>query len=553
MTPDAPTPDPDATAALLDGRYRLIECVGAGGMSRVYRAEDVTLGRIVAVKMLHADVDGGSAERARGEVAVLASLSHPALVTLFDAHVVPGKPDYLVMEYVDGPTLGDVLREGPLAPGETAGLATELAEGLHAAHRAGIVHRDIKPSNVLLSPTDLPDRRFHAKLADFGIAYLLDGDRVTSPGMVVGTAAYIAPEQARGEAPTPAADIYALGLVLLEALTGASAFPKTTPVASLVARQTTAPVIPASVPPGWAGLLGRMTATDPAERPSAAAVAGETSALAGRFRGAAAAASPDDRTQPLTGIVAAGAGAALGAGAGAASADAATEVFDLPGTTPNAVTADAPAGATSSAPAADTQVLAPASAAGAAAGAGWTGSGSSGGDVAAGGPRKGGSDRRRRRGVLLTTGALAAVAAASLGAWALGEGGTPDPTRTVAPVTEPTESPSPSVAPAGPADAPAQDDAPAPVAPDEDAQKDAQKKAEEQRKKAEEEQRKADQEARKAAEEQRKAEEEAQRKAEEEQRKAQEEAEKAAEEQAEEEAADEGDDAIVETPAPGDG
>ncbi|MFL0412384.1 serine/threonine-protein kinase, partial [Microbacterium paludicola] len=244
------------TGAILDGRYRLIERIGTGGMSRVYRAEDAALGRTVAIKLI-ADMEGDAAARAHSEVTLLASLSHPSLVTLFDAHIGQGQ-DYLVMEYVDGPPLSRLLREGPLSPAETAVLATELAEGLHTVHRAGIVHRDIKPSNVLLASTETPGRRFHAKLADFGIAYLLDGDRMTSPGLVMGTAAYLAPEQARGEAPTPAADIYALGLVLLETLSGSPGFPRSTPMESLVARQTARPTIPASVPPEWASLIDRM-------------------------------------------------------------------------------------------------------------------------------------------------------------------------------------------------------------------------------------------------------------------------------------------------------
>ncbi|WP_238439424.1 serine/threonine-protein kinase [Microbacterium sp. JZ31] len=501
------------TAAMLDGRYRLLECVGKGGMSRVHRAEDTALGRIVAIKLM-ADMGDEDAARARGEVAVLASLSHPALVTLFDAHIGAGQ-DYLVMEFVDGPTLSQLLREGPLPAAETAALATELAEALHAVHRAGIVHRDVKPSNVLLASTDVPGRRFHAKLADFGIAYLLSSDRMTSPGMVMGTAAYLAPEQARGATPTPATDVYALGLILLEALTGEPAFPRTTPVASAVVRQTTRPEIPASVPAGWASLIERMTAPDPADRPSAGEVASETARLANAPR----APHDADATMPLA---AAGLGAAAGAGvpgaaaagagvaAAAAAADAPTAAIPATGAMPatEAMPASAAMPATAGMPAS-------AGAAPAAAGA------------AAAAPR-----RNRRRPALIATGAAAAAAAIGLGAWALSnvDTATEDPSRGVAPVVQ-TESPETT---SPPSQQPAE--VPVPATDDDGTTEEDQRKAEEEQRKAEEEQRKAEEDKRKAeekaAEEQRKAEE----KAAEEQRKAEEKAAEEAEEQAEEDA-----------------
>ncbi|MBF0815064.1 serine/threonine protein kinase [Microbacterium paludicola] len=480
------------TGAILDGRYRLIERIGTGGMSRVYRAEDAALGRTVAIKLI-ADMEGDAAARAHSEVTLLASLSHPSLVTLFDAHIGQGQ-DYLVMEYVDGPPLSRLLREGPLSPAETAVLATELAEGLHTVHRAGIVHRDIKPSNVLLASTETPGRRFHAKLADFGIAYLLDGDRMTSPGLVMGTAAYLAPEQARGEAPTPAADIYALGLVLLETLSGSPGFPRSTPMESLVARQTARPTIPASVPPEWASLIDRMTAQDPAHRPSAAAVAGETSRLASRR----AADRDGAATVPLAAL---GGAAVLGAGtagAAAAAGDAPTTAF--PATDATTAFAQAPGPPVTAQHTAAAHPAAPS---------------------------------RRGRRALAVTGAAAALAAAGIGVWALGSGlaGSGEPNRSVAPAVERTPSPEPT-APAE--EQPAEVPAAPPVSEDE------QSKAEEEQRKADE---KAAKEAEKAAEEQRKAEE----KAAEEQRKAEEEQQKAAEEDAE----DDGDDsAPVEIPTP---
>jgi hypothetical protein len=512
VTPDSPE-DPDAaeTEALLAGRYRLLDCVGTGGMSRVHRAEDVALGRTVAIKLIAADVEDDSASRVRSEVSVLASLSHPSLVTLFDAHIGDGQ-DFLVMEFVDGLPLSQLLRDGALPPAEVALLAIELAEGLHAVHRAGIVHRDVKPSNVLLASTDVPGRRFHAKLGDFGIAYLLDGDRVTSPGLVMGTAAYLAPEQARGEAPTPAADIYALGLVLLEALSGEPAFPRATPMESAVARQTTRPTIPASVPPGWAALLGRMTDPDPTARPSAADVAQQV----GRLRDGA----PDTATVPLgiAGAAAAGA-AAAGAAGGAAAADAAGAAASV--ATPTAATTAIPSDtatalsgdATTAIPSAATTAI-PSDPASSQPPAQPVPTPSS--------PRA--TRRRDRRGkrALALVGAAAGVAALGLGAWALGnaDGVDTDPTRTVQPAVESTEPP------ATPSEAPVE----APVEPAGPTTEDQEG--------TEEDQRQADEEARKQAE-----------KAQKEAEKAQREAEKDAEEQAEENQ-DDAEESDEEAPAP---
>ncbi|WP_336643472.1 protein kinase domain-containing protein [Microbacterium sp. MMO-113] len=275
------TDDSLPTEALLDGRYHLRECVGQGGMARVYRAEDSLLGRTVAIKMLRAETEQGAAsDRARSEMTVLASLNHPALVTLYDAQLHPGRAEYLVMEFVDGPTLAERIAQGPLSSSEVAALAADLAEALHVVHGAGIVHRDIKPSNVLLTGRSLVGSRSGAKLADFGISVLVDAARLTSPGTVIGTAAYLAPEQLNGAAPAPPADIYALGLVLREALTGERAFAEAEGIGATLARLIEPPTIPDSVGPAWSALLQRMTATDPGDRPSAAGVFAAVSALA---------------------------------------------------------------------------------------------------------------------------------------------------------------------------------------------------------------------------------------------------------------------------------
>lgn len=272
--------DPLPTEALLDGCYALHECVGQGGMARVHRAHDVLLGRTVAIKLLRTEMDGTSSSgRARSEMTVLASLNHPALVTLYDAQLVPGKAEYLVMEFVDGSTLSARIAQGPLAPSAAAALAADLAEALHVVHSAGIVHRDIKPSNVLMSGSPLMGSRSGAKLADFGISVLVDAARLTTPGVVVGTAAYLAPEQLRGAPPAPPADIYSLGLVLLEALTGRRAFPEAEGIGAAMARLIETPQVPASLGPEWCGLLEQMLTVEPGDRPSASAVFSTASKL----------------------------------------------------------------------------------------------------------------------------------------------------------------------------------------------------------------------------------------------------------------------------------
>ena len=272
--------EPHATVALLDGRYQLHERVGEGGMAEVYRAEDILLGRTVAVKLLKDDAEVlASPVRAHREVSALARVNDPSLVTLLEANLAPEGPRYLVMEYVDGPTLSRLLRAGPLSTLQVAQLAGQLASGLSAVHAAGLVHRDVKPSNILLAPSLSPAVCFHVKLADFGLAQLADATSVTTPGMVLGTAAYLAPEQVRGEASCPASDIYALGLVLLEALTGKRAFSHASGIGEVMARLMEPPAIPEDIDAAWAELLTRMTASDPAARPTAREIVGIAATL----------------------------------------------------------------------------------------------------------------------------------------------------------------------------------------------------------------------------------------------------------------------------------
>jgi serine/threonine protein kinase len=264
------TVESEQEAAILDGRYELGECVGVGGTARVYRARDILLGRTVAVKLMREDDDGlPSPDRVGTEMKVLATLRSPSLVKLLDGAIEPGRARYLVMEFVDGETLAARLQNGGLPPGDVAHIAVELASALHVVHQAGVVHRDLKPSNVLIAPSALPGGHPQVKLSDFGVARFVDSARVTSAGTVVGTGMYLAPEQVRGEEPRPATDIYALGLLLLEALTGERPYGHLTGIGQVMARLIDPPVVPEGLGTAWTHLLNRMTATDPDRRPAA--------------------------------------------------------------------------------------------------------------------------------------------------------------------------------------------------------------------------------------------------------------------------------------------
>ncbi len=238
-------------------------------MAVVYEATDVVLGRTVAVKLFRMDTaDGAGPERQSGEVAVLASLNHFALVTLFDAGtaVIDGVPrTFIVMEFVNGRDLRSRIGDGPILPAEVAEIGADLGEALHYVHSQGIIHRDIKPANVLLAPSGFPGRSMHAKLADFGIARLFDATHLTKTGALLGTAGYLSPEQALGEPIGPPSDVYSLGLVLLECLTGERAFPGSA-IESAMARLQRDPVIPDFLGSGWAEVLDGMTNRVVAER-----------------------------------------------------------------------------------------------------------------------------------------------------------------------------------------------------------------------------------------------------------------------------------------------
>lgn len=251
---DPPVPE------VIDGRYEVGRMVGQGATARVYRAWDRKLGRDVAIKLfLHGVVEADERRRAQ-EIRILSQLQHPGLVTLHEAGTYDGHP-FLAMRLVEGPNLADRILSGPLFPAEVTQLGIQLATALAYVHDRGITHRDLKPANVLLGP-DGP------LISDFGIAQALDATRVTLTGMVVGTAAYMAPEQVLSTHVGPPADVYSLGLVLLECLTGSREYVGTM-VESAVARLHRPPAVPEGLPNGLTQILRQMTAKDSSARPSA--------------------------------------------------------------------------------------------------------------------------------------------------------------------------------------------------------------------------------------------------------------------------------------------
>jgi len=278
-----------AVGHLLAERFRVESVLGVGGMSTVYRAVDEALGRTVALKVFRSDLaDADDVRRQRDEIQLLASLSAPGLVTLFDA-VAEGSEGrhgraFLVLEFVDGVDLRTRLQDGVLEPTAVARIGADVSGALAYIHSRNVVHRDVKPGNILLPHTSQAQGDEHrgspqAKLADFGIARLVDDARLTAIGTIIGTASYLSPEQARGAAVGPATDIYSLGLVLLESLTGERAFPGSA-LESVSARLARDPVIPAYLGVVWAALLGSMTSRSPADRPSATSCAAKLESLA---------------------------------------------------------------------------------------------------------------------------------------------------------------------------------------------------------------------------------------------------------------------------------
>lgn len=250
---------------VLGGRYRLEGLLGAGGMADVHRATDLRLNRLVAVKIFRPGTDPDGEQRFDEEAHTLANLSHPGLVAVHDFGVEDHRA-YLVMELVDGLTLREVLDQQRLPLEEVTRIGTDLADVLAYVHEQGVVHRDVKPSNVLLN------RDGRVRLADFGISRLAGASGLTAAGTTIGTASYLAPEQVQGDRVGPPADVYALGLVLLEAVTGRVEYPNDD-WESAAARLSTPPVVPGDLPGRLRRALLAMTETDPRRRPTAAQAA----------------------------------------------------------------------------------------------------------------------------------------------------------------------------------------------------------------------------------------------------------------------------------------
>jgi eukaryotic-like serine/threonine-protein kinase len=301
---------PEFFGRVLADRYELGRVLGAGGMATVYLAGDRVLQRQVAVKVLNSSFaqDPLSVERFRAEARTAARLSHPNIVAVFDSGADAGV-HYLVMEYVPGETLAQLLRrQGPLPPRRAAELTSQVCAALAAAHAHGVVHRDIKPCNVLLGG----DGR--VKVTDFGIAKAAAAPALTGDGMVLGTAAYLSPEQAQGEPVDPRSDVYALGCVLYELLTGAPPFGSaadSSPVAVALRQVSQPPKPPSRRNPQVAAAMDAVVLTAMAKHPdqryqSTQAMHGD---LARVLAGQAATAAPgraEARRAPLRLVAVAG-------------------------------------------------------------------------------------------------------------------------------------------------------------------------------------------------------------------------------------------------------
>jgi hypothetical protein len=263
---------------ILDDRYRLDQRIAAGGVGQVWRATDLLLERPVAVKVLRPEYSDHpeTLERFRKEAKNAGALSNSHVAQVYDyGRAGPEGSPYLVMEFVDGPSLADLLAVDPIEPARALDVIAQAADGLAAAHKAGVIHRDVKPGNILIS------REGHVKVTDFGIAHAAGQAPVTAPGLVMGTTQYMAPERIAGNPGTAASDLYALGIVLHECLTGMPPHDGTAAEVMAAHLYLPLPPLPADVPAELDVLVDRLTTKDPARRISDA---GELAEVAARLR-----------------------------------------------------------------------------------------------------------------------------------------------------------------------------------------------------------------------------------------------------------------------------